>query len=718
MGQVPGQPENGHPNFRNTSSGDAENVVQAHTIHGDVHLHQPRNVSSALAGLPPVGLFTGRTKDIRRVVSALTGDTAVTAVTGLPGVGKTSLAVKVAHDLVARSWFAGTLFLDARGYDPNPRTRQGHFLDSFLRTLGVPVHQIPPADEDKATLYRDILSGMREPVLVIVDNVADSHQVRPLLPGTGRHRVLITSRHRIADLDNTRLIELAVLDGPEAASLIRAALHAADPDDVRTDRQPEATGELAELCGLLPLALRVAGALLVSDRQRPVADLVEELRDSPNIVRELRSGALDVPAVFSLSYRHLEPGLARLFRLLALNPGEQVGIDAAAALAGEQVGTVRKGLRELRRAHLVEQARPPDYIRFHDLLRAYAVDCARQDETEADRDAAVERLLDHYMETAKAAGRHLQYKVPTAERATVRFPTRQSALEWFEIERTNLIAVTDLAAVSFPRWEQVLRLPGPLGHSLTRRHLSAEWKEIVVDALRSLLSGDGVDEGSAEVATASNRLGLLRQVVQDHEQALDNHTLALALYSGTGNLRGQSETLQFLGWVHRDRGSVEQAVECLNAALELYRSLGDERGQVQALEDLGLTHHMRGDYRQAVADLSEATRRCADLGDPDSHALLLHELGESQVESGEFVAAAASLSAALTLHRQLRDRAGQAMDLDYLGSVYRRQGRTGDARSAWTEALELWSKLGDNERAAEMHQRLIDLDGEEQAQLR
>lgn len=711
MEHVPGQSDHGYTNYRNTSSGDAENVVQAHTIHGDVHLNQPGNAPSILGGLPPVGLFTGRTKDIRRVVSALTSDTAVTAVTGLPGVGKTSLAVKVAHDLVAEGLFAGTLFLDARGYGENPHASQGQSLDSFLRALGVPVNQIPLADEDKATLYRDILAGRPEPILVIVDNVAGSHQVRPLLPGTGRHRVLITSRHRIADLDDTRLIELALLDGPEALSLIRAALHAADPDDVRTDRQPEATTELAELCGLLPLALRVAAAMLVSDRQDSVSDLVEELRESPSIVRELRSGSLDVPAVFNLSYRSLEPELARLFRLLALNPGEQVSVDAAAALAGEKAGTVRKGLRELRRAHLIEHARPPEYVKFHDLLRAYAVDCAQQDETEADRDAAIERLLDHYMETAKAAGRHLQYKVPTAERATARFPNRQSALEWFEIERTNLVAATDLAAAHFRRWGQLLRLPGPLGHSLTRRHLSAEWKEIVDAALRRLLPGDGVEEDSADVATLCNRLGLLRQVVQDHEQALESHSLALALYGGIGNISGQAETLQFLGWVHRDRGSVDQALGSLNAALELYRSLGDERGQVQALEDLGLTHHLRGDYRQAVTDLSEATRRCGDLGDPDSHALLLHELGESQFELGELIAATGSLTEALTRHRQLRDRAGQAMDLDYLGAVYRRQGRTGYARSTWAEALALWSELGDDERADEMRQRLIDMDG-------
>lgn len=663
-----------------------------------------------MTGLPTGGLFTGRTTDVQRVAAALTGDAEVTAIAGPPGVGKTSLAINVAHRLMAESRFAGALFLDAWGYEPNLTVPADQALDSFLRALGVPMQRMPPATGDKATLYRNLLAGRTEPILVIVDNVAGAHQVRPLLPGAGRHRVLITSRHSIADLDNTRLIDLPVLDRTEAVLLIRAALQAADPDDHRGTEQPEATGELAELCGFLPLALRVASALLIADRPRPVADLVAELGSAPSIVSELHSGSLDVQAVFELSYRYLEPELARLFRLLALNPGEQVGIDAASALAGDEAGTVRRGLRELRRAHLIEPGQRPEYVRFHDLLRAYALDCVRQDEHEAARNAAVERLLDYYVDTAKLAGRHLQYKVPTEQRATQRFPTRQSALEWFEVERTNLVAATGVAAAHAQLWVQVLRLPGPLGHSLTRRYLRAEWKEIVDAALRSLLSsGDGVGTDLAERARAGNRIGLLRQVVRDHEQALDDHAQALALYRRLGDPGGQAETLQFLGWLHRDLGNLDQAIEMLVAALELYRSLGDERGQVQALEDLGSAHRVRGDDRQAVARFSEAALRCANLGDPDSHALLLQELGESQCELGEFAAAADSLGEALAVHRKLGDRAGQAIDLEHLGAVYLRQDKVAQARSAWAEALQRWWELGDHQRADETSRRLSDL---------
>ena len=239
-------------------------------------------VPVALALLPPVAAgFTGRDDELAVLAGRLDpAGTAVpvvvSAVAGLAGVGKTTLAVAAGHAARRRGWFAGgVLFVDLHGYDEAP-VQPGQALDALLRTLRVPAEHIPPGTEERAGLYRSALEQVSDPVLVIVDNASSEAQVRPLLPGTGPHKVLVTSRHTLAGLD-ALLVDVTVLDDAASVALLEEALRVARPGDDRVSSDREAAGRLSVECGGLPLALQIVAAVLKADPVLSVGELADEL---------------------------------------------------------------------------------------------------------------------------------------------------------------------------------------------------------------------------------------------------------------------------------------------------------------------------------------------------------------------------------------------------------------------------------------------------------
>jgi hypothetical protein len=331
--------------------------------------------------------FTGRGSELALMTGLLdpvgaAGAVVVSALAGLPGVGKTGLAIQAGHFARERGWFAGGIFfIDLHGYDEMP-VEPGQALEELLGALEVPAERIPDGAEARAALYRSVLAKRRGPVLLIADNASSEAQVRPLLPGSGPHRVVVTSRHTLGGLD-ARLLDVAVLDQKAGVALIEAALRVADPDDERIADNPDDAARLAQLCGGLPLALRIVAALLKTDQApRAVRDLADQLTAALRLLELERlryddgseAGAMSVEAAFKLSYRRLEETAARIFRLLPLNPGlGDVSTAAAAALADLPVTKVRGVLADLARAHLIEAApQPVGRWRMHDLLRVYA----------------------------------------------------------------------------------------------------------------------------------------------------------------------------------------------------------------------------------------------------------------------------------------------------------------------------------------------------------
>lgn len=415
------------------TQGGTDNEISGGVVIGpvimgrDVTVTLPPQVPLAMSGLPATSAaFTGRETDLAAVLEVLRPQNGkagrgrfdcavvVTAVGGLGGIGKTELAVQAARIATGRGWFpGGVLFVDMLGYDER-RRESTQALGGLLRALGVPDGLIPADRFERARMYRSILtefarSGRR--VLVVADNVNGEQQVELLLPGDGVTAAIVTSRHTLGLL-NARLLDLNELAAQTSLTMLERALRAARPGDNRLAQHPADAAEVVRLCGGLPLALRIAAALLAENPAMPVAALAAELRADKPVVG-LAYGTAGVRAAFELSYRNLSASQQRMFRLLTVNPGAETTTEVAAALADRPQQQTRDNLKALARAHLIEQGSEYGRWKMHDLVRQYADDLARR-HGGGQRSRAFDRLLRHYAEKIYETGRFTP--APWAER--------------------------------------------------------------------------------------------------------------------------------------------------------------------------------------------------------------------------------------------------------------------------------------------------------------
>jgi DNA-binding SARP family transcriptional activator len=375
------------------------------------------------AGIPPTGrdaapvprelpadvsAFTGRTAELRQLDQLLTSRAThanrvsaavISAVSGTAGVGKTALAVHWAHH-AADMFPDGQLHVNLRGYDPALPLTAADALAVFLRALGVPDDDIPAGEDRRAARYRSLLAGQR--MLVVVDNARTAEQVRPLLPGAPTCAVVVTSRDSLAGLvarDGAARLDLDVLPLDDAVILLRELVGA------RADAEPAAVAELARQCSRLPLALRVAAELAAARQEVPLVDLIAELADEQRRLDVLDADGdprTAVSTVFSWSYKHLDPDLARAFRLTSLHPGPDFDSYAVAALMASTLDRARRMLEALARAHLIHPT-GPSWYGMHDLLRVYGRGLTDAEEGKEQALEALARLTDHYVHAAASA---------------------------------------------------------------------------------------------------------------------------------------------------------------------------------------------------------------------------------------------------------------------------------------------------------------------------
>ncbi|MFF3174753.1 BTAD domain-containing putative transcriptional regulator [Streptomyces sp. NPDC057900] len=399
--------------------------------------------------------FTGRRSEVAALLDLLpAGDTSaaaaeVIAVGGMPGVGKTALAVHAAHRMAHR-FPGGQLFLNLRGFDHRvTATDPGTALRVLLESLGVPPARIPAGPEARARLYRGVLSDRR--VLVLLDNARDADQVRPLLPGTPGSLVLVTSRCRLAGLvadEGAHPLTLEPLSDSDARELLTRRLGRG-----RTSAEVPAVQEIVTRCGRLPLALAVTAANAALNPTFPLAAIAADLDRSHRSLDAF--GAVDdthgVRAVFSWSYRTLSRSGARMFRLLSLHPGPDISLLAAASLAGTGARHARLLTSELTRGCLLTEHAPGRFT-LHGLLRRYAAELVDEHETPRERSAARLRSLGHYLHSAAAARAHcgtpFEPPLPGAEPGTAvaEFADRRQALEWLAREHAVLPELVRQAA--------------------------------------------------------------------------------------------------------------------------------------------------------------------------------------------------------------------------------------------------------------------------------
>ncbi len=650
--------------------------------------------------------FTGRETDAALVEELLRTAGAV-AIDGMAGVGKTSLAVHVAHRL-APSFPDGGLYLDLHGFTPGQEPLEpSAALGRLLGALGV-AH--PPAETvERAALWRSELSRRR--ALVVLDNAVDAEHVRPLLPGAGKSAVLLTSRNRLVSLDGVPPVSLEALPPADAASLFGRAAGV----DLTEE---EAVAQVLRQCGGLPLALRMAGARL---RHRPgwtAAVLAERLRDN--------AGRFD--SVFGMSLQQLDAVQRRMFRLLGVLPGADFDAPVAGALADMTPDRVNAVLEELVDAHLVQEPSPGRY-RLHDLIRRYAADIAADEEPQAD--AAVRRVLSHYLEQATAYDRTLP--LPQRKETVPGDPAK--AMAWFDTEYANLVACFDTAArlgadevvAELPQAMRVwflrhrgtddqVRLLEAAAAAAERLGRSRQRASLLVDlgfaraaagrlaealAAYELAGQSGSDDDELAGALAL-RTGFVRRDLGDLEAAQAQFRLARTLFEKTGHRSGQSQALAFDGWVTLHLGRRGEAAELARASL----ALAEGPARMTGLVTLGVAL-APDDPAESLQALHEALR----LTEVQHNKAWCHNyLGVALRVMG-------SLDEALEHHRRafelLEPLAEAQLEIDFLptyAETCRAAGRHDEALALHERTIELARRLGrprDEERAREAYQAIV-----------
>ena len=670
-----------------------------------------RVVPRQLPAVPPH--FAGRMAELKAldelVSRAADGDGrgAVWVLAGPAGVGKTSLAVFWAHR-VADRFPEGQLYVNLRGFAPEGRpVTATEALRGMLRAMGAALAQIPESLDAQAALYRSMLAGKR--MLVLIDNAADAGQVRPLLPGGTGCAALVTTRSQLTGLvalEGAHPLFLDVLPVAEACELLVGRLGAQ-----RVMAEPAAATELAGLCAGLPLALSVAAARAAARRSFTLSALAAELRSDEGRLDALgtEDGDGSVREVLSWSYRQLSGPAARMFRLLGLHQGPEISATAAASLAGVGVPQARRALTELASAHLVAES-TPDRFGFHDLLRAYACELAIADCADAERAAAVRRVLDHYLNTANAAC-PLLYPArdplvlgkaapgTTPDRVT----SRAQARAWFAAEHQVLLAATAKAAAAgfdAHAWQ----LPAAFSEFLDRE---GHWHDLAITQ-RTALAAAGRAGDRVGLAHAHLGLAMACLRLRCYEDGRDHARRAIAGFRELGDRAREARSRIFLGTACGEQGQHAAARRHTEHALRLYRAIGHRAGQAHAITNLGWHAAARGDYQAALGCCQQALGLHRELGNALGEAHSWDYTGYVRDRLGQHDDAVDCYRRALALLRQVSDRSEQAGVLTRLGDAHRALGDRAAAREAWQQALAVLDDLHDPD-AAQVESRLDDL---------
>ncbi len=646
----------------------------------------------------PVSHFTGRAAELAALTRlaqqphARSSTLVISAIGGTAGVGKTALAVHWAHREAGR-FPDGQLYVNLRGYDPDQPTPATDALAGFLASLGVPGPDIPADIEERAARYRSLLAGKQ--LLVLLDNAGSVEQVRPLLPGGPGCAVVVTSRDSLAGLvarDGAVRIDLDTLPMLEAVGLLHTLVGA------RVDADRSAAEALAEQCARLPLALRVAAELAVARPAVPLADLVAELAESHQRLDRLDAGGdprTSVRAVFSWSYRNLDAGPARAFRLAGLHPGPDFNDYAIAALTDSTLTAARRHLDVLARAHLVVVS-PPDRYTLHDLLRAYARELAMAEDSDNERRTALTRLLDYFlqaaataMDTAYPARRHRRPRIPADSAVVPAFAEESAARSWLHSEELNLVAVATLAADSgWPR--HATRLAATLFHHMmgTSSRYEMTLHSTGLRAARRLDDREAAAEALVGIGSANWRSGRYGDAIEALRQAL-------TLFREAGDRTGQARVMHNLGAVSVVQGTFQDARDYARSSLELFRQTGDVPGEAAALSTLGNALLYLGHYDEALLHYEAGLALCREIDDGEKEAIVLGNLGAVAEKQGRFRQAAEYHQQALELFRELGRRGSEANALSNLGVAARLTGRYEQAVSYHLQAIALCREVGE-----------------------
>jgi tetratricopeptide (TPR) repeat protein len=651
-----------------------------------VAIEQRRSTAAIVAvadGLPDdLAEFTGRVSECAAILEGPddgTGSTAVVYVLeGMAGVGKTTLAVHVAHALRAAGRFTDLcLSVNLRGFDAElPPADPAALLSGFLRRLGVPAGHVATLTlAHRAALFGKLLAGRR--ALLLLDNAASVEQVRPLVPSSSSCLVLVTSRRRLEGLPATHL-RLEVLRREESVALLRRIA-----GTERMDADPAAAAGIAELAGHLPLALSLVANRIRSTPDWAPADHLARLAERTDRLR-LEDG---VQATIGLSYDQLPAGARRLLRLLALHPGRDVDGFAAAALAGCGPGDAEAALATLATTNMLRQ-RVTGRFELHDVIRMFAASRATDEEPASARRAALTRLLDHYRHSALLAMNHYAPHeahrlpaVPDRDIPAPGFADRASATAWLDAERVNLVAAAiHAAAHGWPEHTGHLSMILFRYLDLSGHHLDAE----ILHAAASRTSADALAR-----ARALTHLGIAHINLSRFHAARDELTRAADLYRDNGNHQDVFRVLINLGGTELYLGRLAEARRQFRHAASSAEATGDEVALGRAMGNVAVADYLLGHYQDAIETCRQTLTISRRSGDRIVEGAALIHLGASYQRLHRSREALTQLQAGLALVRRVGHRAGEADALNQLGLVH--------------------AALGDHHRALDLHDQAMEI---------
>ncbi|MFJ7213423.1 AfsR/SARP family transcriptional regulator [Amycolatopsis sp. NPDC098790] len=611
--------------------------------------------------LPPDAAdFTGRDELVAELTGVLTGGgsgPAIAALLGPGGVGKSALAVHVAHR-VSAAYPDGQLHVDLRGTTGTPASPT-EVLGRFLRALQPHRTAIPDDPDERMDAYRTALAGHR--VLIVLDDAANEQQVRPLLPGAGTCSVLLTSRNRLAGLAGAHLVEVGLLSAGEATALLSRIAGAA-----RIDAAPDAAADIVACCGNLPLAVRVAGARLATRRQWTARLLATRLTDERRRLTELCAGDQQIRASIEMSVRNLEPAARTALRRLGYLGLADFRAWVVAYALDADIGTAEQVVEHLVDTHLVDYTFVDDTgqvrYRLHDLVRIYAREEAERHESHADLvdstarvaggwTAVLDRLRDHVADHVTSGA----IPLTTAESGPVDPEVLGTALTdprgWLDIEQASLVLAVERAAEA------------------------------------------GLDEPAVAIASVLCSSGYaLNSVVDLWDRA---HGAALAAARAAGNPHGEAILLAQVGQLAYEQDRFADARRHFTDAVERFRDLRDPRGEASTLTALGLACRDQGYLPEAEHFLAQAAAVSRTLDDDRATGHCERLIGSVHLERGNFAAADTALAAALTAYRRAGSERGEALTLRTIGLTHLGRGRLPEAEETFGRALALFRRLGD-----------------------
>lgn len=677
-----------------------------------------------------VAAFTGRNSEINEIAEQIAATAAhstavnVHVIDGMPGVGKSALAVHVAH-LLSNQFPDRQLFVDLHAHTAGKAPADpAATLADLLASDGLDPRHLPAELQKLAALWRARMAGRR--ALLVLDNAADSAQVAPLLPGGADTLVLITSRRHLGDLPcAVATISLDLLPPRDAVEMFMRVAP-------RGSNQQEQVANLVSLAGHLPLAISLLARVYARHPSWSLLDLIEETRAR---LLTLSAEHDTVAAAFDLSYKTLNPARQRFFRLLGLHPGGDLDPYAAAALTGTTLTQATKHLDALHGDHLLTEPARRRY-RMHDLLRAHARSQTERSDPIEQREASLDGLLCYYSHTAKSASVPVARLPRTGPDApgpaySPDLADPEAARAWLRTEHTNMEACYTYASTQTPALEnhaialaaglaEILQTHGPHTHALKIhqtiaetaarrnqptahatalndlgrvRYTTGDYPGAAAALKQALQIYQRIDDALGE-ANALTNLGRVLYRTGDCPAAVDVLERALAIYEQIGNRLGEAHALSDLGQLRFITGENLEAADSVKRAVEIFHQIGNRLGEASALQGLGYVQFMIGDHRGAEDAHVRALKLSHQIGDRRSEASALTHLGRLWHTIGNYPAAGAALARALEIFREVGDRRGEAGALTVLGLVRRATGDVAGAADIQMQALEIYHRIG------------------------